>query len=598
MASARKVLACAAMSNLSTGPRRARRSKKTTMKTLKQFFGTALAAVALLVLLLAFAIFQTGRASDGLSDAYDTRFASLQLAGELRESSDNLTRLARTFVVSGDPMWAQQYQEAIDIRSGIKLRPVGDEKTRWDFRPDNMAPRVARQQGASSSVSWLERMRAGGYTRGELAKLAEVAANSDDLVKTETVAMNLVKGRYADGQGGFTQLDEPDLALARKLLHDDRYHAGKAEIMQPLNGFFSLLDARTNAAVTSAFERRNFWIGVTLVLAALLSAAALGSLWIARRWIASRLGAEPHVVVAVVRKVAQGNLALAIVNESRDPHSLMAELQGMVRGFSQSVTQVRSSAESVASASAQMAQGNNDLSYRTEQQASSLEETAASMEQLSATVTQNADNARKANQLAASASVVAQKGGEVVGQVVTTMDAINASSKKIRDIIGVIDGIAFQTNILALNAAVEAARAGEQGRGFAVVAAEVRSLAGRSADAAKEIKALIGASVARVEQGSALVNQAGSTMAEVVASIRRVTDIVREISATSAEQSSGVLQVGTAITQMDQATQQNAALVEESAAAADSLKIQSIQLVDAVAVFTLGLTGENQLATA
>jgi methyl-accepting chemotaxis protein len=598
MASAPKGLARAAMLSLCTGPRRARRSKKTTMKTLKQFFGTAQAAVALSVLLLAFAIFQTGRASDGLSAAYDTRFASLQLAGELRESSDNLTRLARTFVVSGDPMWAQQYQEAIDIRSGTKPRPGGDEKTRWDFRPDSMAPPVARQQGASSPASWLERMKAGGYTRAELAKLAEAVANSDGLRKTETVAMNLVKARYADGQGGVTQPGEPDLAKARTLLHDAQYRAEQAETTKPLNGFFSLLDARTNAAVTSAFERRNFWIGVTLVLAALLSAVALGSLWIARRWIASRLGAEPHVVVGVVRKVAQGDLALTIVNESRDPHSLMAELQGMVKGFSQSVTQVRSSAESVASASAQIAQGNNDLSHRTEQQASSLEETAASMEQLSATVTQNADNARKANQLAASASVVAQKGGEVVGQVVTTMDAINASSKKIRDIIGVIDGIAFQTNILALNAAVEAARAGEQGRGFAVVAAEVRSLAGRSADAAKEIKALIGASVARVEQGSALVNQAGSTMAEVVASIRRVTDIVREISATSVEQSSGVMQVGAAITQMDQATQQNAALVEESAAAADSLKIQAGQLVDAVAVFKLGSTGENRLVNA
>jgi methyl-accepting chemotaxis protein len=239
-------------------------------------------------------------------------------------------------------------------------------------------------------------------------------------------------------------------------------------------------------------------------------------------------------------------------------------------------------------ASAEIAQGNNDLSRRTEEQASALEETAASMEQLSATVKQNADNAKQANQLAMGASTVAVKGGEVVSQVVTTMKGINDSSKKIADIISVIDGIAFQTNILALNAAVEAARAGEQGRGFAVVASEVRSLAGRSADAAKEIKGLITASVERVEQGTALVDEAGATMTEVVTSIRRVTDIMGEISAASSEQSAGVAQVGEAITLMDQATQQNAALVEESAAAAESLKQQAQQLVQAVQVFELG----------
>ena len=227
------------------------------------------------------------------------------------------------------------------------------------------------------------------------------------------------------------------------------------------------------------------------------------------------------------------------------------------------------------------------MSQRTEQQSAALEKTAASMEQLSSTVKQNADNAKQANQLALCASTVAIKGGEVVGQVVQTMKGINDSSKKIADIISVIDGIAFQTNILALNAAVEAARAGEQGRGFAVVASEVRSLAGRSADAAKEIKSLINASVERVEQGTALVDQAGTTMTEVVSSIKRVTDIMGEISSASVEQSAGVAQVGEAITQMDQATQQSAALVEESAAAAESLKVQAQQLVQAVAVFKL-----------
>ncbi|QDL56788.1 methyl-accepting chemotaxis protein [Rhodoferax aquaticus] len=284
-----------------------------------------------------------------------------------------------------------------------------------------------------------------------------------------------------------------------------------------------------------------------------------------------------------------GDLTLRVTTSGNDELAVIgAGFNQFVEKIHRVIQQVRTSADGVAIASAEIAQGNNDLSARTEQQASNLEETAASMEELGSTVKQNADSARQANQLAMSASTVAIKGGEVVGQVVETMKGINESSRKISDIISVIDGIAFQTNILALNAAVEAARAGEQGRGFAVVASEVRSLAGRSADAAKEIKSLINASVERVEHGSVLVDQAGTTMAEVVSSIRRVTDIMGEISAASAEQSAGVSQVGEAVTQMDQATQQNAALVEQMAAAASSLKSQANDLVQVVAVFKLG----------
>ncbi|MES2878726.1 MAG: methyl-accepting chemotaxis protein [Pseudomonadota bacterium] len=297
--------------------------------------------------------------------------------------------------------------------------------------------------------------------------------------------------------------------------------------------------------------------------------------------------------------VAHGDLSHPIQVQGKDEVAqLLQTLSAMQDSLSRVVNTVRQGSESVATASVQIAQGNSDLSGRTESQASALEETAASMEELSATVKQNADNAKQANQLAMSASTVAVQGGEVVGQVVETMKHINDSSKRIFDIISVIDGIAFQTNILALNAAVEAARAGEQGRGFAVVASEVRSLAGRSAEAAKEIKGLISASVERVEQGNALVDQAGVTMTEVVSSIRRVTDIMGEISAASTEQSLGVAQVGEAITQMDQATQQNAALVEESAAAADSLKTQAQQLVQAVAVFKLASDGAQNDALA
>ena len=306
------------------------------------------------------------------------------------------------------------------------------------------------------------------------------------------------------------------------------------------------------------------------------------------RSITRQLGGEPAAVLAVTTAITEGDLSSPIVVAAGAEHSVMAGMAKMQASLRQVVGTVRQGSEGVASASAEIAQGNNDLSARTEQQASALQETAASMEELSATVKHNADNARQANQLALSASTVAVQGGFVVAQVVDTMKGINDSSRKISDIISVIDGIAFQTNILALNAAVEAARAGEQGRGFAVVASEVRALAGRSADAAKEIKALINTSVARVEQGSALVDQAGITMTEVVDSIQRVTVIMGEISAASNEQALGVSQVGDAVMQMDEVTQQNAALVEESAAAADSLRTQAQQLVQAVSVFYLG----------
>jgi methyl-accepting chemotaxis protein len=322
-------------------------------------------------------------------------------------------------------------------------------------------------------------------------------------------------------------------------------------------------------AATRRYEQaRALMIGATIT--SLLLGVAMSLLMV--RSVVAELGGEPRDVAALVRRIADADL--------RSPIALRII-----------VSAVRGNSDGVATASAQIAQGNADLSQRTEQQASALQQTAATMDELGATVRNNADNAQQANQLAAGASSVAARGGEVVGQVVGTMRGINDSSKKIAEIIGVIDGIAFQTNILALNAAVEAARAGEQGRGFAVVAGEVRALAQRSAAAAREIKALITSSVEQVEHGSALVDQAGHTMEEIVGAIRRVSDIVAEISTASHEQSSGVGQVGQAVAQMDQSTQQNAALVEQSAAAAESLKQQAQELVDTVAVFKLRTDG-------
>jgi methyl-accepting chemotaxis protein len=332
------------------------------------------------------------------------------------------------------------------------------------------------------------------------------------------------------------------------------------------------------------YRQARLW---TLALVAAALAIGLALCVLITRSLLAQLGGEPAVAAAVARAVAQGDLTTPIALRAGDQHSLMAGLRHMQDSLSRVVATVRSGSESVAGASSEIAQGNSDLSGRTEQQASSLQQTAASMEELGATVKQNAEHAREADQLARQASDVASRGGAAVGRVVETMRGINESSRRIADIIGVIDGIAFQTNILALNAAVEAARAGEQGRGFAVVASEVRSLAQRSADAAREIKSLIAASVERVEQGTAQVDEAGATMNEVVGSIGRVTTIMTEISAASREQSAGVEQVGQAVTQMDQVTQQNAALVEQSAAAAESLRQQAQELVAVVAAFRL-----------
>ena len=384
-------------------------------------------------------------------------------------------------------------------------------------------------------------------------------------------------------------------ALALEQKQDDAYKLLRYEFRPVQKRWWELLrnliavEEKQNNEASSMAEAA--YSQARLVMLSIGSLALLTSLLAAvliTRSVTRQLGCEPDEAAAIAGQIASGNLAVPIHTRAGDTHSLLHAMQSMRDSLAQIVQQVHASTETIATAAGQIAMGNLDLSSRTEQQASTLEQTASSMEELTSTVRINTDHARQANGLAESASDVATKGGAVVAQVVDTMAAIDVSARKIVDIIAVIDGIAFQTNILALNAAVEAARAGEQGRGFAVVATEVRNLAQRSAAAAKEIKDLIGDSVDKVQAGNRLVEQAGSTMHEVVASVRRVTGIMSEMMSASQEQSAGIEQINMAVTQMDNVTQQNAALVEEAAAAAQAMQEQVNSLNEVVSVFRVG----------
>ncbi len=465
-----------------------------------------------------------------------------------------------------------------DMRAIVYDRMVSLRNLTLLTDPDDMAPDLAKIKEQSKKYAEAEEKLAKMFaeesstTAGEKALLAKI--------KEQELASASLPAK-AQELGIANNPEAATIALIKKIRPIQK---------KWLDSLDELVVAEDKQSAIIADEARSAFAAartMMLLLGALALIVGIIAAVIITRSLLKQLGGEPDYAARIAGEVAAGNLASPINTDAGDDSSLLAEMKTMRDSLVNIVGQVRLGTDTIATASSEIASGNLDLSSRTEQQASSLEKTTTSMKELTVTVKQNADNAREANNLAASASEVARQGGVVVAQVVDTMSSINESSKKIVDIISVIDGIAFQTNILALNAAVEAARAGEQGRGFAVVASEVRNLAQRSAAAAKEIKTLIGVSVEKVEIGSKLVGQAGVTIEEVVSSVKHVTDIIAEISAASQEQSSGIEAVNHAIIEMDSMTQQNAALVEEAAAAAQSLQDQAAELAKVVSIFKL-----------
>ena len=479
--------------------------------------------------------------------------------------------------------------------SNKALRQIVDVNVKKIELTETMATSIATVTRVMRTIALLKDDAAGEKEKEKIVKAREIYDAS--IEKLEAMSLSergkAILARAKDEREIGRKVDNDFLAML-KTDHDGAVvflmnvcmpAIGKWE--DSLTEFIDLqkkLNAENEQSVFSSNQSSTILIIIFSVVALFLS---IGISWLIARSIHKQLGGEPADATKVALLIADGDLTAHIDIPENDQVSMMFAIKKMRDNLANIVGDVRTGTDTIAMASGEIAAGNLDLSSRTEQQAASLEETASSMEELTATVRQNADNSRQANKLATAASEVAEKGGAVVAEVVNTMESINESAKKIVDIIGVIDGIAFQTNILALNAAVEAVRAGEQGRGFAVVASEVRNLAQRSASAAKEIKGLINDSVEKVGIGSRLVSQAGSTMEEVVDSVKRVNDIINEITEASGEQATGIDQINQAITQMDEVTQQNAALVEQAAAAAGSLQDQANHLVDVVRIFRI-----------
>ena len=578
--------------------------------TIKNLFLALLAALTLLLCLVLLSVISLKSASDEVARTTDLRYRSYLLADELRQSSDDLTRLARTYAVTGDAKYEKQYFDILDIRNGKKPRPEHYERIYWDF----VAAGIDKPQPDGATASLQALMKEAGFSEQEFAKLEEAQNNSDALVKNETIAMNAVKGLFDDGTGQFTKKGDPDLELARKLTHDENYHKYKAQIMKPVDEFLELLDKRTSAAVEQANQaktRMQYWVtGLVLFSIAFLVVALLT---VYRRIIAA-LGGEPAVASEVVKQVAAGDLSVEIPVANTDSTSLLAAMKVMQSNLQKLIGEIQTNADMVASAAKKMTIAAEDVAWSSNQQSASSLEIAAAMEQSTVSINLMSDSANRAQTISGDSELLMNETSGVVSEAVNriakiatvveqasqTVRTVGQESENVSKIVLVIKEVADQTNLLALNAAIEAARAGEQGRGFAVVADEVRKLAERTTQSTQEITTMISSmqssardavtciedAVANVNEGVILTKRVGESVSRLGASSHEVKGVIIDVSSALREQNAASNEIARNVEQIAQTGERNSGAVGAVAKAATELQQLANSLTDSARHFT------------
>ena len=578
--------------------------------TIKNLFLALLAALTLLLCLVLLSVISLKSASDEVARSVDLRYRSYLLADELRQSSDDLTRLARTYAVTGDAKYEKQYFDILDIRNGKKPRPEHYERIYWDF----VAAGIDKPQPDGATASLQALMKEAGFSEQEFAKLKEAQNNSDALVKNETIAMNAVKGLFDDGTGQFTKKGDPDLELARKLTHDENYHKYKAQIMKPVDEFLELLDKRTSAAVEQAKQaktRMQYWVtGLVLFSIAFLVVALLT---VYRRIIAA-LGGEPAVASEVVKQVAAGDLSVEIPVANTDSTSLLAAMKVMQSNLQKLIGEIQTNADMVASAAKKMTIAAEDVACSSNQQSASSLVIAAAMEQLTVSINLISDSANRAQTISGDSELLMNETSGVVSEAVNriakiatvveqasqTVRTLGQESENVSKIVLVIKEVADQTNLLALNAAIEAARAGEQGRGFAVVADEVRKLAERTTQSTQEITTMISSmqssardavtciedAVANVNEGVILTKRVGESVSRLGASSHEVKGVIIDVSSALREQNAASNEIARNVEQIAQTGERNSGAVGAVAKAATELQQLANSLTDSARHFT------------
>ena len=578
--------------------------------TIKNLFLALLAALTLLLCLVLLSVISLKSASDEVDRSADLRYRSYLLADELRQSSDDLTRLARTYAVTGDAKYEKQYFDILDIRNGKKPRPEHYERIYWDF----VAAGIDKPQPDGATASLQALMKEAGFSEQEFAKLEEAQNNSDALVKNETIAMNAVKGLFDDGTGQFTKKGDPDLELARKLTHDENYHKYKAQIMKPVDEFLELLDKRTSAAVEQAKQaktRMQYWVtGLVLFSIAFLVVALLT---VYRRIIAA-LGGEPAVASEVVKQVAAGDLSVEIPVANTDSTSLLAAMKVMQSNLQKLIGEIQTDADMVASAAKKMTIAAEDVACSSNQQSASSLVIAAAMEQLTVSINLISDSANRAQTISGDSELLMNETSGVVSEAVNriakiatvveqasqTVRTVGQESENVSKIVLVIKEVADQTNLLALNAAIEAARAGEQGRGFAVVADEVRKLAERTTQSTQEITTMISSmqssardavtciedAVANVNEGVILTKRVGESVSRLGASSHEVKGVIIDVSSALREQNAASNEIARNVEQIAQTGERNSGAVGAVAKAATELQQLANSLTDSARHFT------------